>query len=396
MRTRFTNGQVIGAPGDLVIEDGVILADDGPRSGEAVIDLEGGYLLPGFIDVQVNGGGGALFNADPSVETIARIGAAHRAFGVTSFLPTLISDDLEKVAAAIAAVESAIASGVPGVIGIHLEGPFLSPAKKGTHDARWFRRLDEAALHLLSSLKGGLTLVTLAPETCDLEDIQRLTQAGVVVSAGHTDASYDRMVQAFDAGVTGVTHLFNAMSPFNHREPGVVGAALENQTAFAGIIVDGRHVSPAALRIALAARPKDHFMLVTDAMPTVGAATKCFDLGGKTIRVENGVCVDEDGVLSGSDLDMATAVRNAVEMLGLDVAQAAIMAAAAPAAFLGLTDRGTLTPGARADLVWLDAQLQPRGVWSDGLRMPDGDLTPAPRPAPSPTTPILMNAGNFK
>lgn len=188
------------------------------------------------------------------------------------------------------------------------------------------------------------------------------------VSAGHTDASYDRMIQAFDAGVTGVTHLFNAMSPFNHREPGVVGATLENQTAYAGIIVDGRHVSPAALRIALSTRPKDRFMLVTDAMPTVGAATKTFDLGGKTIRVENGVCVDEDGVLSGSDLDMATAVRNAVDLLGLDVAEAALMAAGAPAAFMGLDDRGTLTIGQRADLVWLDARLRPRGVWIGGVR----------------------------
>lgn len=372
MRTRFTNGHVIGAPGapphgDLLIENGVILAD-APRGDEAVVDLRGGYLLPGFIDVQVNGGGGVLFNADPSVAAIERIGAAHRAFGVTSFLPTLISDDLDKVAAAIAAVEAAIAKGVPGVVGVHLEGPFLSPAKKGTHDARWFRRLDEAALNLLSSLTGGRTLVTLAPETCDLEDIRRLAAAGVRVSAGHTDASYARMVEAFDAGVTGVTHLFNAMSPFNHREPGVVGATLENRTAFAGIIVDGRHVSPAALRIALAARPKNRFMLVTDAMPTVGAATKTFDLGGKTIRVENGVCVDEDGVLSGSDLDMATALRNAVELLGLDVAEAAMMASAAPAAFLGLKDRGTLAAGRRADLVWLDARLRPRGVWVGGVR----------------------------
>ena len=390
MRTRFTNGHVIGAPGappqgDMLIENGVILAD-APSGGETVVDLQGGYLLPGFIDVQVNGGGGVLFNADPSVAAIERIGAAHRAFGVTSFLPTLISDDLDKVAAAIAAVEAAIAKGVPGVVGIHLEGPFLSPAKKGTHDSRWFRRLDEAALNLLSSLTGGRTLVTLAPETCDLEDIQRLAEAGVRVSAGHTDASYARMVQAFDAGVTGVTHLFNAMSPFNHREPGVVGATLENRTAFAGIIVDGRHVSPAALRIALAARPKNRFMLVTDAMPTVGAATKTFDLGGKTIRVENGVCVDEDGVLSGSDLDMATALRNAVELLGLDVAEAAMMAAAAPAAFLGLRDRGTLAAGRRADLVWLDARLRPQGVWVGGVREQAQHDTPLTAPIPQKAT----------
>jgi N-acetylglucosamine-6-phosphate deacetylase len=369
---QFFNGTVIGGPdgpADRLIVDAGLIAASAPASGLASFDLEGGYLLPGFIDTQVNGGGDVLFNDSPTMATIARIGAAHLQFGTTSFLPTLISDDLDKVDIAMRAVEQAIAADVPGVIGIHLEGPFLSVARKGTHDATKFRTLDDAAIGLLSSLKVGRTLVTLAPEHCSDEDIRRLVDAGVVVAAGHTDADFARTTAAFAAGISGVTHLFNAMSPFSHRAPGAVGATLDDQNVYAGVIVDGRHVDPAALRIAMRARPRDRFMLVTDAMPTVGSATKTFMLQGKTIRVENGVCVEENGTLAGSDLDMATALRNAVAMIGLSISQASVMASAAPATFLRLDDRGAMTPGERADLVWLDAHLHVRGVWQTGKRV---------------------------
>ncbi len=364
----FINGTILGGDGgmSLRVEGGRVGAADSGGAADLTIDLAGGWLVPGFIDTQVNGGGGVLFNDDPSVETIAGIGAAHRPFGTTAFLPTLISDTLDQVDAAMRAVEQAIGEGVPGVVGIHIEGPFLSPARKGTHDAVHFRTLDDAAIRLLGSLKHGRTLVTLAPELCSWADIRALRAAGVIVAAGHTDADHATMRDAIDAGVTGVTHLFNAMSPLSHRAPGVVGAVLDDQTIYAGIIVDGRHVDPVALRIALAARPHDRFMLVTDAMPTVGSATKTFVLQGKTIRVENGVCVEADGTLAGSDLDMATAVRNAVGMLGLSLADAAMMAATAPAAFLGLEGYGSLRPGARADMVWLDADLVPQATWIGG------------------------------
>ena len=348
--TRFINGAIAGGLDSLVIE-GAAIASRPASPTDATVDLAGGYLLPGFIDTQVNGGGDVLLNDSPTVEAIARIGAAHRRYGTTSFLPTLISDDLDKVDAAMRAVEQAIDAGVPGVIGIHLEGPFLNAARKGTHDPAKFRTLDDDAIALLSSLKAGRTLVTLAPETCTDDDIRRLASASVVVAAGHTDASYERMKSAFAAGVSGVTHLFNAMSPLSHRAPGVVGATLEDEQAYAGIIVDGHHVSPAALRIAIRSRPRDRFMLVTDAMPTVGSATKTFSLQGKTIRANNGVCMEENGTLAGSDLDMETALRNAVAMIGLSVDEASFMASGAPAAFLGLRDRGSLIPGQRADLV---------------------------------------------
>ncbi|MBI1198593.1 MAG: N-acetylglucosamine-6-phosphate deacetylase [Phenylobacterium sp.] len=364
---RFVGGVVVGGGEGLLIVDGRVAAPSGRDA--PTFDLEGGFLLPGFIDTQVNGGGGVLFNDDPTVEAIVAIGAAHRRFGTTAFLPTLISDDLDRVDMAMRAVEAAIEAGAPGVVGIHLEGPFLNAPRRGAHDASKFRRLDAAAIALLSSLRVGKTLVTLAPETCEAADIAALVRAGVVVAAGHTDATYRQAVEAFAGGVTGVTHLFNAMSPFSHRAPGVAGAALENRSVYCGLIADGRHVDPAALRVAVNARPRDRFMLVTDAMPGVGSASKSFTLQGRQIRVLDGVCVDDDGVLAGSNLDMATALRNMVAMAGVTLEEASVMASAAPAAFLGLADRGVLAPGARADLVWLDAARHVRGVWIGGRRV---------------------------
>lgn len=354
----------------VVLTDGTIsriepvshLPPDLPRR-----QLDGGFLVPGFIDVQVNGGGGVLLNDHPDVEGVRAIAAAHRQYGTTGLLPTLISDDLDVVARAIAAVEAAIEDGVPGVLGIHIEGPFLNRDKRGIHDADKFRRLDAAALDLVSSLKKGVTLVTLAPELADPATIRALTARGVIVSAGHTLATYAQMQVAAEAGLTGATHLFNAMTGLESRQPGVVGAALDLGLT-SGLIVDGHHVHPAALRIALAAAGPEHLMLVTDAMPTVGSADKQFALGGRRIRAEDGACLAEDGTLAGSDLDMALAVRNAVRLMGVDLATASGMASTTPARFLGLArERGTLEPGRRADLVHLDSALGVSGVWIGGV-----------------------------
>jgi N-acetylglucosamine-6-phosphate deacetylase len=330
-------------------------------------DLRGAMLLPGFVDCQVNGGGGVLFNDDPSVESIAAIGRAHRRFGTAAFLPTLISDDLSVIAQAIAAVREAIAAGVPGVIGVHIEGPFLSVARKGTHDPAKFRDLDAQGVALLSSLGVGRTLVTLAPEMATAETIRALANAGVVISAGHTDATFEETRLALKSGVTGVTHLFNAMSPLANREPGTVGAALDDPDCWCGLIVDGRHVHPAVLRVALRAKRPDRFMLVTDAMPGVGSDRDDFMLQGKRIEVRGGVCVDENGTLSGSAIDMASAVRNTVELLGLPLEQAARMASTYPAEFLGLGDElGRIAPGYRASLVAMDDTFRVLETWIDG------------------------------
>jgi N-acetylglucosamine-6-phosphate deacetylase len=367
----LVNGRVLtpdGLVAATVVVDGERIADVRPPvSGEHGLDLADGYLLPGFIDAQVNGGGGALFTDTPTVEAIATIGAAHRRFGTTGFLPTLISDDLAAVATAIRAVDEAIAQGVPGVLGIHIEGPFLSSDRKGIHDASKFRILDDAAFDLLTSLRRGKTLVTLAPEATTPQMIRRLVEAGVVVAAGHTNADYDTIRAALDAGLSGFTHLFNAMSPLTSREPGAVGAALEDEASWCGLIVDGRHVHPAVLRVALRARRRDRFMLVTDALSSVGMAEKSFTMQGRAIRVVDGVCVDEHGTLAGSDLDMASAVRNIMAIAGLTVGEAVSLASATPAAFLGLqAELGAIAPGRPADLVATDSDLRVRRTWIAG------------------------------
>ena len=333
-------------------------------------DLEGGHLVPGFIDTQVNGGGGVLFNDSPTVEAIRAIGEAHRTFGTTGFLPTLISDDSGVIRAGIEAVDAAIAAGVPGVLGIHIEGPFLNEQRKGIHDADKIRELDEEGLAVLMSARTGRTLVTVAPECTTPDMIARLVGAGVIVSAGHSDATYAQMKAAIDAGLTGVTHLFNAMSQLTSREPGVVGAALEDDSVCCGIIVDGHHVDPATLRIALRCKPHDKLMLVTDAMPSVGTDVESFVLQGKRIGVKDGAVRDECGRLAGSHLDMASAVRNAIETLNLPPAVAFKMASGVPAAFLGMEQqRGVIAPGYSADLTLLDHDLVVRETWIDGQRL---------------------------
>lgn len=376
MLEALINGRVLCDDGlvsgqTVLLESGRILdvvAPDDPRCATATqVDLREGLLLPGFIDTQVNGGGGMLFNDDPSVATIGAIASAHRRFGTTGMLPTLISDDLQVVGRAIDAVRDAMANNVPGVLGIHIEGPFLSEARKGTHDASKFRMLDSRAVARLTSLKAGRTLVTLAPEMTTPAMIASLVAAGVVVSAGHSNASYAVTKAALGAGVTGFTHLFNAMSPFGSREPGVVGAALEDQNSWCGIIVDGHHVSPVALRIAMRCRPPDRFMLVTDAMSTVGTNADSFMLQGKKIAVRDGKCVDDQGTLSGSCLDMASAVRNAVTMLGVGLPEAVRMASTYPAQFLGLGhELGRIAPGYRANLALANDELVIVDTWIDG------------------------------
>ena len=315
----------------------------------------------------MNGGGGALFNNEPTLETIRRIGRAHRRFGTTGFLPTLISDDLHVVAQAVAAVQAALDAAVPGVLGIHIEGPFLSAERRGVHDSAKFRELDEDAFRLLTSLRGGRTLVTLAPEITTPEVIRRLAAAGVIVCAGHTNATYPVIRAALDHGLRGFTHLFNAMSQLTPREPGVVGAALADRDSWCGIIVDGRHVDPVVLQLALRCKPLDRFMLVTDAMANVGTDDATFELQGRSIRVDQNAYVDEFGRLAGSHMDMATAVRNAMTMLGLGLADAARMASAHPAAFLGLSaETGTIAAGRRANLVLVDDELTVVRTWIDG------------------------------
>ena len=362
-------------------DDLAVLLDDGgdiaalvPASqartqADEIDDLAGGWLAPGFIDAQVNGGGGVLFNNDTSVEAIAAIGRAHRRFGTTGFLPTLISDDAEVMARAIGATRAAIAAGVPGVLGVHLEGPYIAPARKGTHDAGKFRVPDAAEVAMATSLDNGITLITLAPEQVPLATIRAMAARGAIVVAGHTAASYEQARAGLEAGLRGFTHLYNAMSPLQGRDPGAVGAALEDRDSWCGVIVDGVHVHPGSLRVALAAKPRGKLFLVTDAMPMVGADDPAFALYGEVITAVDGVVRNAAGALAGSALDMATAVRNCVRLLGLPLDEAARMASTYPADFLGLGGRcGRIAAGLQADLVLLDESLAVRSTWIAGVR----------------------------
>jgi N-acetylglucosamine-6-phosphate deacetylase len=377
VRTALANGRILA--GERIVSGHTVLLADGrieavvlaadPRCRDASeVDLEGQLLLPGFIDVQVNGGGGVLFNDDPSPESIRAIGAAHRQYGTTGFLPTLISDDLDTIAQAIAAVQSSLDAHEPGALGIHIEGPFLNWARRGVHDPKHLRRLDNGVISLLCSLRGGRTVLTLAPEMATTEMIAQLVAGGILVSVGHSDSNYAQTAAAIASGVRGFTHLFNAMAPLAPREPGIVAAALYDADTWCGIIVDGHHVDPIMLKLALRCKRHDRFMLVTDAMPAVGSPATSFVLQGRTIQVVDGVCRDENGTLAGTGLDMATAVRNAVHLVGLGVAEAARMASEYPAAFLGLEQElGRIAPGLRANLVLMDDELQVRRTWIEGI-----------------------------
>ena len=376
MRTALVNGRILA--GDRIVSGQTVLLSEGriegvvvptdPRCRDAMnVDLEQQILLPGFIDVQVNGGGGVLFNDDPSMESIQAIGTAHRRFGTTGFLPTLISDDLDTISQAIAAVQGALDSRLPGVLGIHIEGPFLNWARRGVHDPKHLRRLDNGAVSLLCGLRGGRTVLTLAPEMTTSDMIAQLASSGILISAGHSDANFAQTTAAIAHGVRGFTHLFNAMAPLAPREPGIVGAALYDPSTWCGIIVDGHHVDPVMLKLALRCKRHDRFMLVTDAMPPVGSPEPSFVLQGRTIHVKDGVCRDESGTLAGTGLDMATAVRNAVALLNLDLAEAARMASEYPAAFLGLDrELGRIAPGYRANLALLDDDLRVTRTWIEG------------------------------
>ena len=373
MRTAFVNGRVL-LPEGLREDVCVVIAADrieaiagAPPEDACIVELNRDFLSPGFIDVQVNGGGGQLFNEDPTVETVAIMAEAHRRYGTTGLLPTLISDDLSVVEKGIEAVEEAIETGVPGILGIHIEGPFLSRTRRGIHLASMLQPFDDGFIELLLSAKRGKIIVTVAPECVTPVQIRRLVQAGVIVCAGHSDADYETVRAAIDAGATGFTHLFNGMSQLTNRAPGMVGAALEDRSSYAGVIIDGYHLHPASFRVALNAKGCDRLMLVTDAMGTAGSDDRKFTLQGRTISREGQRLVDEDGVLAGSTLTMVAAVANAIEQGHVPLTSAVQMASRTPANFLGLEHQtGSIVPGLRADLVVMRDDCTVAETWIGG------------------------------
>lgn len=357
---------------DLVLQlDGERIAalDNRPSAdgGFDLIDCGGLTLAPGFIDTQVNGGGGLLFNGAPSVDTLDRMRRAHWRGGTTAMLPTLITDAPTAMTAAVDATLQALDT-LPEVVGLHLEGPHLAPERKGVHAAEHIRPFDAHTDAQLRRLPAGRVLLTLAPERLPPGTIADLIGRGVRVSAGHSEASYAQARAALNEGLSGFTHLHNAMSPLTSREPGLVGAALEDRDSYVGLIVDGHHVHPATAALSVRAKARGRTLLVTDAMAVCAGEADHFELYGQRIAVQGGRCSTADGTLAGSALDMATAVRNCVTTLGIPLEEALRMAGEYPAAFLGLShERGQLRPGLRADLVLLDAELQLQQTWVGGV-----------------------------
>ena len=333
------------------------------------VDLGGGLLAPGFLDLQVNGGGGAFFNSSPDLHALEIISKTHRCHGTTALLPTLISDASETLATAIAAVHAAISNKIPGIVGVHLEGPYINIRRRGIHAKEYIAPINLDAVELLTSLEVGTTLVTVAPECVPKGLIRQLTNCGVHIAIGHSNATYEEASIALAEGARGFTHLFNAMTPLQSREPGCVGAALDDRTSWYGIIADGYHVHPATLRIALSAKAFGKAILISDAMP----ATKCnmatFDWNGETIYVDDGRCTTADGTLAGSTLTLRDAIVYVVENLNLSLEEALRMASTYPAEAIGRQDEfGYVRSGNHANLVLLDERLHVIETWVEGNR----------------------------
>ena len=351
---------------------GIVPAGAIPAHAELVA-LDGGMVVPGFIDLQVNGGGGVLFNNAPTLESIRTISAAHAQFGTTALLPTLITDTAaindEAIAAGIAAADAR----VPGFIGLHLEGPHLSLARKGTHDPGLIRPMDDADLARLTAAARALPnlICTIAAETVPPTQIAALVEAGAVVSIGHSDATFAEANEAFDAGASMVTHLFNAMSQLGNREPGVVGAALERPEVTAGLIADGIHVHPASIALALRAKGvPGQIFLVTDAMSQTGTDLTSFELNGRTITRADRALRLADGTLAGADLDMIDAVNFMIDVVGLDPSEALRMASLYPARAIGVDSTlGHLRPSAEASFVHLTDTRQVQSTWIAGNKV---------------------------
>ena len=360
---RLFDGEQLHTDVALTVEDGKVIALGGEPAAGAV-RLKG-LLAPGLIDIQVNGGGGALFNNDTSVNALGKMSAAHARFGTTGFMPTLITDQVEVMQKAADAVSAALKEGVPGVLGVHFEGPHLSTPKKGTHEEKFIRPLSDEELAIYAREDLGLKMVTLAPENVSAEDIRKLVDLGVKVCLGHSNADGKTAAAAVAAGATGFTHLYNAMSPLHSRDPGMVGTALISDDCWCGLIADGHHVSAEAMTLALKAKPCGKIVLVTDAMSLVGSDETSFPLFDRIVTRDGDKLTSTTGELAGSHLDMIGAVRNIRDWCGVELTEALRMAALYPAQFLGV-ELGRIQEGGAADLILLDDDLQVQKTWISG------------------------------
>ncbi|HBF28108.1 N-acetylglucosamine-6-phosphate deacetylase [Rhizobium sp.] len=364
--TQFVDGSaLVVADGKIAaIADNSTLAADMPK-----VDAHGALVVPGFIDLQVNGGGGVLFNNQPDLAGIRTICATHARFGTTALLPTLITDHVEIRDKALAAGQQAFAADVPGFLGLHLEGPHLSIARKGTHDPALIREMTADDLTVLCDNAGqfGAALITIAPENVSPDQVRTLCAAGYTVSLGHTDVNCADVTPYVAAGATMVTHLFNAMSQLGNREPGLVGAALSTPALSCGLIADGFHIDPVSMTLALRAKTgPGRIFLVTDAMSSIGTDEEGFMLTGRQIYRKGGRLTLADGTLAGADIDMLSCVKFVHDRLGLPLKEALNMASLYPADAIGCPQKGRLSIGMDADFVLLSPNLNLLSTWIGG------------------------------
>jgi N-acetylglucosamine-6-phosphate deacetylase len=366
---RLFDGEKIATHHSVLIEEGVIQAV-APRNQLPDVDatsVSAGLLTPGLIDLQVNGGGGALLNNDLSRDGLQRILRAHRLCGTTGLLATLISDSQQVLSQGLQLISAAYAAGEPGLLGGHLEGPFFNPARAGVHRAAHLRSPTAEDLAWLCQDRSFPLLITLAPDVTTPDYIAQLSSAGITVWAGHSDATYDQARAGLRAGVNGFTHLFNAMSPMLSRAPGMVGAALEDDHSWLGVIADGHHVHPAVLRVAWRAKPRGKLCLVSDAMATVGSTSESFTLYDEQITLRDGVLRNAQGNLAGSAICLLQAVAYCHSAAGIELEECLRMASLYPATALGLDAQyGRIAPGYRADLIHFDSDFRVTDSWLAG------------------------------
>ena len=333
------------------------------------IELDQGILAPGFIDLQVNGGGGVLFNNSPNNESLNTIIKAHQFFGTTSIMPTVISDSLEVLEQCIKTVTEEIKNN-SSLLGIHIEGPFFNTKYRGVHQKQYISTINSDYLNLFESLKGFPVMLTLAPECISSQQLKHLTSLGIKTLAGHSDASYDKLDDAIKNGLDGFTHLFNAMGQISAREPGVVGSALHFENTFASIIVDLHHVHPSLIQLAYELKPTGKLFFISDSMATINHGKPSFELYDEVVNESDGRLVNSEGKLAGSSITQIDAVKNVYQKCNIPLNQALAMASRYPAEYLGIENHlGSLKPGYRADLVHFDSNFKVHNVWVSGKQI---------------------------
>ena len=356
----------------LLIEDqhiaGIVNEDAIPTDFQ-VKKLDGGILSPGFIDLQVNGGGGKLFNNSPDKESLNTIISAHQYFGTTSIMPTVISDSLNILQKCTDTISNEIDNN-HSLLGIHIEGPFFNVKYRGVHQKQYINTINASYLNLFETLDKFPVMLTLAPECISIKQLKHLNSLGFKILAGHTDANYDQLEEAVKYGLDGFTHLFNAMGQISAREPGVVGSAFDFDETSASIIVDLHHVHPSLINLSFKQKPKGKLFFVSDSMATINHGEPSFELYDEVVSESNGRIINSEGKLAGSSITQIDAIKNAYQKCSIPLESAISMATLYPAEYLGVSDYiGQLKKGYRADLAHFDSNFHVQNVWLAGKQI---------------------------